>query len=302
MHPAGPSDLSMRYDGEVAIVTGSGGGIGAATVRLLAERGARVVVNDNSPSGSAAAVAAEIVASGGDAIADTNTVATLAGGTALVATAIEAFGRVDIVVNNAATLTRAAFSDLSPDLVRPMLEVALEGAVNVTRPAWRLMVAQGYGRIIMTTSNAGWIGSLDCAHYGAAKLGLVGLTHCLALEAERCRPDGVDIRVNALAPRAASPMQSSAPSTPGARRAGDLSPAMVAPVTAWLAHRSCAVNGEVFAATAGRVARVFFGLTPGWHSDDLSPEDVAVHMDEICAEPGYVVPKTIADEVAHMMR
>lgn len=299
-----PVGAELRFDGKVAVVTGAGGGLGRAHAMLLADRGASVVVNDLNPAGTAAAVANDISEAGGCAVADTNTVATAAGGAALVATALDAFGRVDIVVNNAAIISRSAFADLSPGLIEPLLDVAVRGAINVTQPAWRLMIEQGYGRIIMTSSNAGWIGSPEYSHYGTAKLGLVGLTKCLAQEATALDAAGCNIRVNALGPRAATPMQSGRPSSaPGARSdAANLPPGLVSPVVAWLAHDSCEVNGEFFAASGGRVARIFFGLTPGYWHAELTPEQVRDHVAEICAEPGYVVPRAIADEVAHMLR
>jgi NAD(P)-dependent dehydrogenase (short-subunit alcohol dehydrogenase family) len=269
---------------------------------LLAERGAKVVINDNSPERTALAVAAAINDRGGEAVPDTSSVATPEGGAAVVETALDAFGRLDIVVNNAGILTRAPFADLTPEMVRTMLAVSIEGAINVTRPAWRHMAEQGYGRVVMTSSNAGWIGALNCAHYGAGKLGMLGLTHCLALEAAELHP-GKDIRVNALAPRAASPAWTvPPPGPPGTRAVPDLSPARISPVVAWLVHESCQVNGELFAASGGRVARVFLGLSPGWFSVDLTPEEIRDHLGEICAEPGYAVPRTVADEVAHMTR
>lgn len=286
----------LRFDGQVAIITGAGGGLGREHALLLAERGASVVCNDlgTSPEGEgqdeslARSVVAEIVDLGGIAVAETSSVATPEGGSAVVQTALDAFGRVDILVNNAAVMSRSPFEDLPPNLVDRTFSTNLIGTVNVTRPAWRIMRQQHYGRIVMTASNAGWIGTgVGVSHYGASKLALVGLTRCLAQEGEP-----IGIRVNAIAPRAAT-----------RHSAGDLPEAkLVSPVVAWLSHPDCTNNGELFAVSAGRVSKVFFALTPGFAAPNLSPEDVARNIDTVIAETGYLVPRTGNEEALFMLR
>ena len=199
----------LGFDGKVAIVTGAGGGLGREHALLLAKRGALVVVNDlggavDGSGGSetpAEQVVEEIKAAGGEAVADANSVATPEGGEAIVQTAIDAFGRIDIVVNNAGILRDKAFHNMTDDLVQPVLDVHLRGAFNVTRPAWGKMREQGYGRVVNTASSAGIIGNFGQASYGAAKMGLVGLTHVLAIEGAKH-----NIKANAISPIARTRM------------------------------------------------------------------------------------------------
>ena len=183
----------IRFDGRVAIVTGAGGGLGREHALLLAARGAKVVVNDlggavdgsGGSAGPAKRTAKEIEELGGVAVADASTVATPEGGQAVVDTAMEAFGRVDVVINNAGILRDKAFHNLTPELLDPVLDVHLKGAFHVTRPAWARMREAGYGRVLLTASNAGILGNFGQGNYGAAKMGLVGLARVLAQEGAR---------------------------------------------------------------------------------------------------------------------
>src|SRR5215472_1623512 len=180
----------LGFDGKVAIVTGAGGGLGRQHALLLASRGARVVVNDLGGSvsgegankGPAEAVAEEIRKAGGEAVSDGNSVATPRGGEAIVQTALDAFGRIDIVVNNAGILRDKTFHNMTPDMLEPVIDVHLKGAFYVTRPAWLKMREQRYGRVVNTSSNSGILGNFGQTNYGAAKMGLVGLTRVLAAE------------------------------------------------------------------------------------------------------------------------
>ncbi|MFM8267234.1 MAG: SDR family NAD(P)-dependent oxidoreductase, partial [Ilumatobacteraceae bacterium] len=174
----------LGYDGRAVIITGAGGGLGRQHALLMASRGALVVVNDlggavdgsGSDKGAAERVADEIRGLGGEAVADTNSVSTPEGGAAIVQTALDAYGRVDVVINNAGILRDKAFHNMEPDLVDPVIDVHLKGAFNVTRPAWRIMRERGYGRVVSTSSAAGVFGNFGQANYGAAKMGLVGFT------------------------------------------------------------------------------------------------------------------------------
>lgn len=282
----------LRFDGQVAVVTGAGGGLGREYALLLARRGASVVVNDLGPgsdgaASAAAAVTDEIYALGGKAVADTNTVATSEGGAAIIANAITSFGRVDIVVNNAGIVRDKTFHNLSADMLDAVLDVHLRGAFYVTQPAWRLMRAQGYGRVVFTSSSSGILGNYGQSNYGAAKMALVGLTRVLAAEGER-----YGLRVNAIAPSALTTMTQANLTD----FAGDLSPSYVAPVVAWLAHRDVSINGEVLTSGAGRVARFFIGMTRGYTDPHLTVEDVAEHIEQIRDRTGYTVPAGPADE------
>jgi NAD(P)-dependent dehydrogenase (short-subunit alcohol dehydrogenase family) len=280
----------LGFDGRVAIVTGAGGGLGRAHALLLAARGAQVVVNDlgggidgeGTSPGPAEQVVAEIEAAGGVAVANTDSVATPEGGQAIVDTALAAFDRVDIVVNNAGIVRDRAFHNVSPADVDPVLDVHLRGGFWVTAPAWRVMRQQGYGRVVFTSSASGILGNFGQASYGAAKMGLIGLTNVLAIEGVR-----YGINVNAIAPMARTRITQE---LLGDLDQANMDPALVSPVVAWLAHEDCPVTGEIYTVAAGRVGRFFVGVTPGFFKPDLTVEDVRDHLDEIRDETGYLVP------------
>ena len=280
------SDLG--FDNMVAIVTGAGNGLGRSHALAFARRGARVVVNDlggavdgsGGSTGPAQKVVDEIVALGGEAVANLDSVATPEGGQAIVARAIEAFGRVDIVVNNAGILRDKAFQNLTVDMINTVLDVHLRGAFYVTQAAWGHMRSQGYGRIVNTSSNSGILGNFGQANYGAAKMGLVGFTNVLAIEGAK-----YNIKVNAIAPVAFTRM--TADLMAGLEE--KLRPEMVTPAVIYLSHESCAVTGEVFSVGGGTVSRFFVGLTEGYVNVALTAEDVRDHLDEIRDETDYKV-------------
>jgi NAD(P)-dependent dehydrogenase (short-subunit alcohol dehydrogenase family) len=286
----------IGFDGKVAIVTGAGGGLGKEHARLLASRGARVVINDlggsvsgeGADKGPAEAVAQEIRDLGGEAVSDNNSVSTPEGGEAIVQTALDAFERIDIVVNNAGILRDKTFHNLTPDLLEPVIDVHLKGAFYVTRPAWIKMREQGYGRVINTSSNSGILGNFGQSNYGAAKMGLVGFTRVLAAEGAK-----YNIKVNAIAPLARTRMTEDVLGAAVAQ----LDPELVSPVVAWLAHEDVPVTGEVYTVGGGRVARFFIGMTPGYYNAKLTVEDVRDHFSDIRDESGYTVPSGIADEL-----
>ena len=308
----------LRFDGRVAIVTGAGRGLGREYALLLAQRGARVVVNDIGSSvtgegadGSAAeATAKEIRELGGDAIANVDTVASAEGGDAIVAAALDAWGRVDIVVNNAGFVDDAQFDDMTADRFEPLIDVHLKGAFLVTRPAWLVMRERGYGRIVNTSSAAGILGSPRMSNYGSAKTGLIGFTRVLAAEGA-----DIGIKVNAIAPIANTRMlQRSMESVAELADAEALAlaqevmqpffdkidPALVAPVVAYLAHDDCPVTGEIYSVGAGQVSRFFIGRTRGYHNPTLSIEDVASNIAAIRDEAGYTVPAGTQDEMTEL--
>ena len=286
----------IGFEGKVAIVTGAGGGLGRSHVLELARRGARIVVNDlggsvdgsGNSAGPAAKVVEEIKALGGEAVADTNSVATPEGGAAIVQTALDSYGQIDIVINNAGILRDKAFHNMEPALLDPVIDVHLKGAFNVTRAAWIKMRERNYGRIVNTSSNSGILGNFGQSNYGAAKMGLVGLTRVLALEGAK-----YNIKVNAIAPIAGTRMTEDIMGELGAK----LKPEQVTAVVAWLVHEDCPVSGEIYSAGGGVVARFFIGLTPGYVNTEMTVEDVRDHFDQIRDETGYTVPRHNADEL-----
>jgi NAD(P)-dependent dehydrogenase (short-subunit alcohol dehydrogenase family) len=292
------STAELGYDGKVAIITGAGGGLGRQHALLMASRGALVVVNDlggaldgsGSDKGAAQKVVDEIVALGGEAVADTNSVSTPEGGAAIVAGAVKAFGRVDIVINNAGILRDKSFHNMEPSLMNPVFDVHLKGAFHVTQPAFVLMREQGYGRIISTSSAAGIFGNFGQTNYGAAKMGLVGFTRVLAVEGAK-----YNIKANAIAPLALTRMTESLFSGAMAEK---LQPGLISPIVAYLAHEDCPVSGEVYSVGGGRVARVFIAETEGYHNANLTMEDVRDNFAQIRNEEGYKVPANIGEETS----
>ncbi|MCP5028348.1 MAG: SDR family NAD(P)-dependent oxidoreductase [Actinomycetia bacterium] len=292
----------LRFDGRVAIVTGAGLGLGRAHAHLLAERGATVVVNDlgtrdmgghGADEGPAHTVVDEITALGGRAVPDTNSVAERAGAEALVAGALEQFGRLDILVNNAGIIRNRTFLNIGDDELDPVLDVHLRGAFYVTRPAYEHMSEVGYGRIVNTSSSSGLFGFFGQSAYAAAKMALVGFTKTLAIEGAR-----YGIKVNALAPGALTRMtgdvmgagSETAETLTGEELDSAFGPHHVAPVVAWLAHEDCDLNGEILSAMGGRVGRAFVAVTPGVYDPVLTPEVLRDRQAEILDESGYVVP------------
>lgn len=303
----------LRFDGRVAIVTGGARGIGQGYVRLLAERGASVIVNDTGGSvmgdGSdpepARTAADEVTAAGGIAMPDTNDVSTEAGAQALINSALENFGRLDIVVNNAGISTFAGpgVADLA-DLEKH-LNVHTKGCFNTSTAAWPHMSAQKYGRIVMTTST-GIFGLPENLSYATAKAGVIGMARSMSND----RGDS-GIKINVIAPNASTRMgfdpRTNKPlsfggSPPTGDRAIEIPTAEVAPVVAYLAHESCPVSGEVYVAGGGFAGRIFIAMTKSYRppSGHLTIEDVAENWAAINDETGYHVPVNTIDASMHL--
>jgi NAD(P)-dependent dehydrogenase (short-subunit alcohol dehydrogenase family) len=287
----------INFHGRVAIITGAGNGLGREHALLLASRGARVVVNDlggqvdgsGSSSAPADLVVEEIRHRGGEAVANSCSVTTPEGAEEIVAAALIAFGRVDIVINNAGILRDSSFAKMEPANWDAVVDVHLRGAMCVTRAAWKRMKEQSYGRIVNTSSNAGIFGNFGQANYGAAKTGLIGLTRVLAQEGRK-----LGILANLIAPIARTRMTEALLG----RLASKLDPRLVSPVVAYLASEACQCSGEIFSVGGGRVSRLFIGATKGIFNPNLTAEDMAARFAEIVDDAGYTVPMSTPEETA----
>jgi NAD(P)-dependent dehydrogenase (short-subunit alcohol dehydrogenase family) len=284
----------LRFDGRTAIVTGSGGNpsLGRAHALLLARRGANVVVNDigSDPEtrgypgqASAEAVAAEIVALGGKAVSDTNSVASEAGANALIGTAMDAFGSVDILVNNAGISIQAGFDEISSRDFERHIQINTMGAVWTSRAAWPHMRERSYGRIVNIASGAlAGLGRLSA--YAVSKGGLFSLTRALAVDGA---PFG--IKANTVNPAAFTRMLQSQQEDSSSllQWAKDSQPAeLVSPVVALLSHEACPVTGECIAAVGGHINRLYLAETKGFVDTDLTMESLVERWDEVMNEDG----------------
>ncbi|MFO7292890.1 MAG: SDR family NAD(P)-dependent oxidoreductase [Acidimicrobiia bacterium] len=279
------------------MVTGAGGGLGRAYALELARRGAAVVVNDiggavdgtGSSTRAADGVVEEIRAAGGEAVADYGSVADPEQAAQTVRTAIESFGSVDIVISNAGILRDRSFANMTLDEMNAVVDVHLRGAFHISLPAYRHMKEKGYGRFVFVSSNAGILGNFGQANYGAAKMGLVGLSNVLAIEGAK-----YGIKSNVVAPVAATRMTQDLLG-PFAEK---LDPELVAPLVAYLASEDCEVTHEVFSAGGGRFARFFVGLTPGWVApEEVEAEDIAEHLAEIRDTEGFHILSSATEEL-----
>ena len=249
------------------------------------------VGGEGASTRAADAVVGEIVAAGGDAVASYDSVSDPESGAAIVGTALEAFGTVDIVVNNAGILRDKSFAKMSAEEVDAVIDVHLRGAFNVSRPAFAHMKDNGYGRFVHTSSNSGILGNFGQANYGAAKAGLVGLSNVLAIEGEK-----YDIRSNVIAPVAMTRMTED---LLGAF-ADFFDPAQVMPMVVYLCSEQNRYTHEIFSAGGGRYARFFIGMNEGWFAGAKrvpSVEELAEHLDEIRDIGSYQVPTSSTEEI-----
>ncbi len=293
----------VDFKDRVAVVTGSGGGLGRQHALLLAERGAAVVVNDlggnvdgtGQESAAADGVVDEIRAKGGAAVAEYSSVATPEGGAAIVQKAVDEFGRIDIVVNNAGILQDKAFHNMEVGQITDVLDVHLRGSFYVTRAAWPHLRGQSYGRVVMTSSASGVIGNFGQTNYGAAKMGMVGMVNVLKLEGAK-----YNIKVNAIAPIAVTRMTEELLGAFGITT-DQFGPELVSPAVAYLASETCELTGEVWSVGGGSVSRFFVGLTDGYFKHPLKEgeitiEDISGHLEEIRSLDDYLIPTSNQDE------
>lgn len=286
----------LRFDGQVAVITGAGRNLGRAYALLLASRGAKVVVNDigvgiSDTDGVAEApatnpandVVADIIAAGGDAVVDAHSITDSAAG--MVQTALDAYGRIDIVINNAGVVRQAPVPELSDEFCRAMTDTHMLGTMNVTRAAWPHLAAQNYGRIVNVSSGAGLIGFPNMTMYGGVKLGVVGLSRALAVEGR-----ALGIYVNVVAPQASVRGSDFGPMKWTPALAEWLSPEQISGLVAYLAHGSCTTTGELFNVGGGLIARVVLAAAEGVQERPMTPEAVAAHWDEIMNQPVREAP------------
>lgn len=295
---------TITFDGHVAIVTGAGGGLGKTYAVELARRGARVVVNDlggavdgtGASSSAADQVVAEIVDSGGEAVASYDSVATEDGGAAIVQTAVDGFGTVDIVVSNAGILRDKSFANMTMAEIGAVLDVHLRGSFHVSLPAFRIMKENGYGRFVFASSGSGLFGNFGQANYGAAKAGLVGLMNVLAVEGAK-----YGIKANAVAPIARTRMTEDLLGP----LAELVAPEQVTPIVVYLCSEVNEFTHEIFTAGGGRYGRVFIGTNAGWFAGAgavPSVEEVAEHLDEIRDVEAPVIPANSNEEITILGR
>jgi NAD(P)-dependent dehydrogenase (short-subunit alcohol dehydrogenase family) len=298
--------MSISFDRQVVIVTGAGQGLGRAYALELGRRGARVVVNDvaaldNSQGSAAEAVVREIRSLGGEAVASHDTVATPEGGRAIVDQAVRSYGTVDAVIHNAGVWRHKYYDEMTSDQLDPVLDVHLRGAFFVTQPAWLIMKAKRYGRLVLTGSSTGAFGRVAGTNYAAAKAGMLGLTRALSLEGEE-----FGIRTNCILPVAPFRNRGPIPTALSEQlnNAGlpphSAGPELVAPMVVYLASAACSVTGEAFSAGGNRFGRVFIGVADGWVNPSdaaATAEDIETHLAEIKDLASYAIPATSLEEL-----
>lgn len=292
----------LRFDGRVAVITGGGRGLGRAYAELLAAQGCKVVINDLGAAikGDAAdaGVAQELVdtikAAGGEAVADTNSVATPEGGAAIVQTALDTWGRVDILIHNAGNVRYGTIRDVSYEDFKAVVDVHLMGAFHVVKAAHPVMCDAGYGRIVLTSSIGGIYGNNRCVNYGMSKSGMIGLSAIAALEGE-----AFNVKSNIIVPNAVTRMAEGLDTS----KYPPLGPELVAPAVAWMAHENCSISGEMLTAGGGRIARVFIAETNGVYRPSWTIAEVDAAMDAIhdkSPEAGGVLDFGLHGHVDHL--
>jgi len=288
----------ISFDGRVAVVTGAGGGLGRTYALDLAARGASVVVNDLGGSvdgkggddAAAQKVVDEIKSAGGEAVASYDSVSTPEGGESIVQAAVDSFGKVDIVINNAGILRDKSFLKLEWEDLKAVIDVHLMGAFYVSKPAFKVMKENGYGRFVFTASNATF-GNFGQTNYAAAKMGLVGLSNTIAVEGARA-----GILSNVIMPVAKTRMTEELLG----EFANYLAPELVTPMVTYLCSEANTTTHGAFSAAGGRYAAVNWTLGQGWYAGQgtkPTAEDIQSHLEEIQSTEGFIVPGSTTDEI-----
>jgi NAD(P)-dependent dehydrogenase (short-subunit alcohol dehydrogenase family) len=291
----------LRFDDRVAVITGAGRGLGRAYALLLAASGARVVVNDTGGSlrgdgveaGPAEEVVREIKAAGGDAVACTESVATAEGGEAIIRTALDYFGRLDILIHNAGIHRPGLLTEMTYEDFDAVLDVHLRGAFHAVRAAFPVMRAAGYGRVVLTSSVGGLYGAPRVANYAMAKAGVIGLSNVVALEGAEA-----GVKSNVIVPAAVTRMAEGIDTS----AYPPMDPELAAPAVAWLAHESCSISGEMLASIAGRVARVFIAESRGVYQPSWTAEQIGERIGAIrdTTDP-WVLPVVPSGQANHIV-
>jgi NAD(P)-dependent dehydrogenase (short-subunit alcohol dehydrogenase family) len=291
--------MPITFDGRVAVVTGAGGGLGREYALELGRRGARVVVNDlggavdgtGSSTAAADVVVDEIRANGGEAVPNYDSVSTREGGGAVIQCALDTFGTLDVVINNAGILRDHSFANMTFDEVDAVIDVHLRGAFHVSQPAFVVMKEKGYGRFVHTTSASGLFGNFGQANYGAAKAGIMGLSNVLAIEGAK-----YNVKSNAVAPIARTRMTEDLLG-PFAEM---VDPKQVMPMVVYLCSEANEYTHEVFTVGGGRYGRIFIGTNRGWLAGQgVVPEveQVAEHIDEVRDISHFEIPLSNNEEI-----
>ncbi len=279
----------LRFDGRVAVISGAGRGLGRSHALLLARQGCKVVVNDTgaaikgaddsgaSDAGPAQDVVDEIVAMGGEAVASTDSVATMEGGQAIIGKAIDTWGKVDVLIHNAGNVRYGSLSEISFEDFKSVVDVHLMGAFHLVRSAFPSMMAQQYGRIVLTGSIGGLYGNNNCVNYGVSKSGMIGLNNIAALEGE-----ARNVKSNLLIPSAVTRMADGLDIS----QYPEMGPELVSPLVGWLSHEDCTVSGEMLASIAGRIARCYVAETVGVYRPEWTMRDVGALMGPIHDKEG----------------
>ncbi len=290
----------ISFMNRTVVITGAGRGLGRTYALDIAKRGGNVVVNDlgsaaDESKAEAEKVVEEIRALGGNAIAEFSDISTEKGGQAAINAAVENFGRIDALINNAGILRDASLAKITADQFNAVVAVHLNGSFYTTKAAFPIMKAQGYGRFVFTTSAAGLFGNFGQANYAAAKMGLVGLSNVVGVEGAKS-----NILSNVIAPGAKTRM------TEGMGALMDaLPPEQVTPMVTYLASKACSTTQNIYSVGGGSFARIFVGVAPGWFGQEgraPTAEEIEANFDKIDSQDGYIVPKNVGEEAALLKR
>ena len=291
-----------NFNGRVAVITGAGRGLGREYARLLGSKGAKVVVNDPGVSikgeggdaGPAEEVVREIKSLGGDAVACTESVATPEGGKAIIAAALDHYGRIDILIHNAGNVRYGSLEELTHEDFEAVVRVHLHGAFHVVRPAFPVMCKAGYGRVVLTSSIGGLYGTNNVVNYGVSKAGMIGLNNIVAIEGA-----AKGVKCNIIAPGAVTRLADGLDTS----QYPPMGPELVAPVVGWLAHESCSITGEMLISMGGRVARALIAETQGVYQPSWSIDDVGERLDAIRdTSKLWLLPPVPSGYVDHLTR